>query len=144
MSILDTLEKELRRDIIESAREEKRTPLIRAFLCAVLISPFLLADFLFIPFLGQVLAIMAVALSLGYMWARRSWRLFVVSLAGAICSSLVVRSVSIHFVSQAAVGAYLVMGLCMAITLSYIVFITGVWWRFFEKAAAGRDMPAKD
>ncbi len=136
MNTLDSIESSQRSRYKERARQDQLVHGLAASAVAFIVTPFFVTSFLFIPFLGQVLPLLALALSLLYFHARRSWKLTLCSTLGCGISFAALSIASQAFLTSAPLGAYVLMGLSVAVSISYIIGISGALWRFYERGAA--------
>ena len=134
MGLLDQIEQEDRRRVRLRVAERVDRPYVRAFLTGLMITPVLLCEAVFIPIFGQLLVALAIGISLSYLWARRSVRLFAAGIGGAVIAIVLTIMIGGAFGNELrGPFAYLLAGSTFA-TLSYIAFISMALVGLFEKA----------
>ena len=131
---LDQIEKENRASIRVAAREPQPVSSVRGFVIALLVTPFIVIETLFVLFLGQLLVLLAFLLTAKYLYLKRSWRLFLASLSGFIVSILILTAISTASEEFARRGLYFLMLGATMVTATYIVFIAGAMFAHYERA----------
>ncbi len=132
MNVLDKIEASSRSTLIDRAREDTTVSYRYAFGLPFVCTPFLITASMFIPLLGQLLALGAIVISIAYCRARRSWKHFFVGAFSVISSVIALTLLSSAFSKQLFFGGYILMGFSTAVSIAYIVGVSGALWHFYE------------
>jgi hypothetical protein len=133
MTTLDTLEKEHRKKILLSARENYKPRWWLGLIIGTTIVPFASAAFLFIPFMGQAMTLLSIALTILYLYLTRAWLIVVAGIVSGLISFILLNIVAVTFLEQFMLGAYALFGFASAAMITYLVGITGAIWYFYAE-----------
>ena len=143
-SALESFEKSERRKLLASGTTNLMPPRYgRAFLLGLLVTPFALSAFLFVPFLGQLLGVSGCLLSLVYFWRRRSLTLTLSGIAGVATSIICLIVVTTNFWKKVEIGGYFVLGFSTAVMIAFSLYMAGaIWWDLEQQqSASGKGEP---
>jgi hypothetical protein len=133
-SILNSIEQRERRRILEMASRiappSSRTLLIHGAVSG----PCLTSVFLFVPFLGQTLAILTLGLMIRLFWVCRSARLPVVWVAGCGVTLAIVGSCISVARTSVEFWLYILFGLSMGGALGSLISAGAILSAHFDKA----------
>jgi hypothetical protein len=95
--------------------------------------PFLVADFLFIPLLGQFIPAICIGLVLYLIYLKRSVKFPVAIALGTVLGILTLVAVSTAYPTLANRITYVLMGLTMAVTIALMLLLGAlVYYHFYE------------
>lgn len=105
----------------------------RAFFASLICSPAVMTVFLFVPFVGQLLAVMAVLISIFFLLETRSLKVMVGGVFGLLMAPVLLRFFSIFWNYTSISTIYLTLGLSMALTISYLIIVGAALFSFYER-----------
>ena len=130
---LDAIEKEWRRDIRRRARRVSRRPnLFLTGVVAALVTPSSIAIAFFVPFLGQLLLLGNLALTLSYILIKRSFALALSISVGVASGIGLMVFVANTLPREAAAFYYLVMAFSMFLAFATFLIVLGRIWTHYE------------
>jgi predicted membrane channel-forming protein YqfA (hemolysin III family) len=132
MSVLDSIERESRKEAKSLARRFSETPRWYPLLLSAGVTPFLVLVTLFVPLVGQLLSISALVLTIYFLWLKRSLRLVFEILAGWTALALLLPVISFLSFGGEAFFTYLFMGFSMFVSIAYIVLLVGAIYLHYE------------
>ncbi len=132
MDTLDSVEREHRKKASALAREQSRSRPALGFAIGFFVTPFACAASLFVPFLGQVLGIGGFALGIFYLFIKRSLRLALFSLSGAIGSFTLVSFIGARFWAHVEIVGYVFFGFSVAVMIAFWIFVGAAIWSHYE------------
>jgi hypothetical protein len=128
ISTLDEIERVGRRTDQQQAAAAPQ-PLLRFFLQSFIAAPFLLAAALFVPMVGQLLALGALGSTIWVCWYLRSMKLLLAAAIGA-CASLLPLMLYFSAVKlNGVVWMYVLMGLSVFVSVGYLLAVVGAIFR---------------
>ena len=133
MITINALEDQFQSEARQRAITNKKVSPFRMFFVVTCVVPFLVAAFFFVPLVGQLLSLSSVFLTFGYIRARRSFKLLLATIAGVVTAGTALAIFGVYLTNYAAPGGYLLMGFCMAVSITYVVGISGAWWDFYNQ-----------
>ncbi len=132
-STLSDIESSSRRTARLLARKNYIPRVWRAFLTSLIGAPAVITVFLFVPFVGQLLAIMAVLISMFYLYETRSLKVLAGGVLGLVMAPVLLRLFSTFWNYTSISTIYLTLGLSMAVTISYLVVVGSALFSFYER-----------
>jgi|GEM_PF-2234724 len=134
---LAQIENQTRASIRLAARKPQPSSPLRGFMIALLVTPFLIIETLFVLFFGQALVFLALLLTAKFLHLKRSWSLLAATLSGAIVSAVAITIISTASEEFARRGLYFFMLSATIVTVTYIIFIAGAMIAHYERARVG-------
>ena len=105
----------------------------RAFLASLICSPAVITVFLFVPFVGQLLAIMSVLITAFFVYETRSLKVVTGGVLGLIMTPVLLRFFSTFWNYTSISTIYMTLGLSMALTISYLILVGAALFSFYER-----------
>ena len=130
---LNSLERDLRRQARVTSRQAFEPSFLGAFLLVFVAFPFQVAGVLFVPFVGQLLGVISLLLSVFYLFETRSVSTLMCGLVASGCSIGALAAVGSYQNWTGLTVAYFTLGLSMAMMIGYILIVASALFRFYEK-----------
>jgi hypothetical protein len=131
---LDSIEKQHRKTI-RALNSGPGPSLLKIGVAGAIFTPFLIVELLFVPILGQVLFLIAAAVTLGYFRAARSFAAPLVGISSGLASFVGLTALASAFEGSSAGITHTVMALSTILSVIYIGVVTGAFYLRDEEAA---------
>lgn len=134
MSTLDKIEREHRKLVLKRVHLFSEISFTRFLFIGFIATPFILAEALFVPILGQLLFLLAFCLTLFYLFRSRSFKAFFALLLGILCSLVITSLVAKKVSENGPLIFYFIVGFCTLFTFAYICWIAGEISALYKRA----------
>lgn len=129
MTDLNSYEAFHRKQVKKLKRPVTFYEVLLSYLLILVVSPFLTATFLLIPFLGQILVIGAVLLVIAYIYARRSFLLALTAIFAYFSFLIPMFGTIQHLKYKLEVVLFFLMAGGVPITMVFMLLVAGMlWW----------------
>ena len=139
MSCLDELEKLHRNEAKKNLHLYLAVNPLKLCLVSAFVTPFIVAEGLFVPLLGQILACASIMITLFYLYKARSIKAILSILSGIVLAIVLLSFFGHMLMEEGLFIFYLLLGFSTAVTIGYVLWIAGVITAGHEKAAAAYE-----
>lgn len=134
-TLLEEMERHERHRLRLRVRELGAISPVKSMLASFLVAPFAWVCLLFIPFVGLLLVLLAIAITLRYLFLIRSPKLTAMVTLGSVGSTVAASIFFTAFFERSDYVFYFMAGFSVAIVTAYIIAMASYLWLHYERAA---------